>query len=94
MNPPPAGFTNEIPKIRIHFGRTPGDIEGSYFGFFQHAQALIDGFAAHDFFSVRPGIHMAMLAHLVAHIAHVYLKDINSRGRKRMVPQGRYFSFK
>ena len=64
-------------KIRVHFGRTAGQVNSFDGGNGQHIQTKLHHLARHDLFSVRPGIYMAVFANLVTHFAHVDLENIN-----------------
>jgi hypothetical protein len=70
-------LTHKPSKVRIHFRSATCNIQRLNGGMGQYIQALLHGVARHNFFSIRPGIYMAMLANLVAHVADVHLKDFN-----------------
>jgi hypothetical protein len=53
----------------------------------QYIQALLHGVASHDFFPIRPGIDMAMLANLIAHVPDIHLKDFNLPRLQWKVPK-------
>ncbi len=69
------------PEIRVHFGGTTGKVYSRKCGLAastsRHCCMVVP---RHDFFTVRPGIYMAMPAHLVAHFANIHLEDIAPAG--------------
>src|ERR1700674_4616379 len=67
---------HEMAEIRIQFGSAPGDVEDCNAPLIEKGENEIGDLVPHLLAAVRPGIHMAMHARLIAAIAHVELQRV------------------
>ena len=82
---------NKPPKIIVHFGCAAREVNGLELVFFQHVKTFLHRFLGHYFFAVGASVHVAMATNLVAHLAHIHLKDVNLRGFERKQAKRCYF---
>src|SRR5690606_6578249 len=68
-----ASLWSEPAEVWIHFWGAAGDIDHRYGILAQDGQALLHGLLRHDLRAIGTGIHVAVLAGLVAHLSDVDL---------------------
>jgi hypothetical protein len=78
VSPELCNFLCEPAKVGMHFRSATCQVDclGIWIGP-QGVETLHHGSPRHDFFSIWPGIHMAMLAGLIAHLTDVDLEDLD-----------------
>jgi len=70
---------DEVPEVRVEFRRSASDVQSPDAGVsLQRLDDMFGSLARHFLGAVRPGIHMAVLASLVASLADVDLKRIDA----------------
>ena len=71
-------------KVGVHLRRATGYVDSWYGIRGQDIDTGLHGFLRHDLGAIRPGVHVAMTALLVAELADVDLHDFQARGAKRV----------
>jgi hypothetical protein len=77
---------DEPEEIGIHFGGPAGQIDGGDAVALDGAETMLHRRAGHDLGALRAGIHVAMGASLVAHLAEVDLENVDTRRGQGGVP--------
>ena len=78
-----TGFLNQPAKVGVQLWRASGDVNLGNSGAFQRANAVCCRLPGHHLQTIRPGIHVAVAANLVAPLTHIDLKDFNPGGGQR-----------
>ncbi len=84
---PLAAFFHKPAKMWVHLGRPAGDVYCGNVIATHNLQAAFQQLAAHQLFAVGAGVNVAMSAALVAELADIYLKNIQSPGLQRVAAQ-------
>ena len=85
MTPGGTGAADDVAEEWVQLGRAAGDIERGNVARFEKPQARVDDFRRHDLGAIRAGIHVAMVAGLVAPLADVHLKHRDAGRAQGMV---------
>jgi hypothetical protein len=73
-----AGLLDQPAEVWVQLRRAAGDVHGGDVGHRQCVEAELHRLAGHDLGAVRPGVHVAVPAGLVAQLADVHLQHLNA----------------